>query len=82
LTRARGLGILTFGKIKKTAFKKQNQQKAANQIKSTIILSENNFVKKKHIKNFIMGNVLKQFSGYVQQTPHVLNWRVSKGGVR
>ena len=45
LERARGLGILTFDKIRKIAFRIQNQQIQTKTAKYAIILSENIFVK-------------------------------------
>ncbi len=46
LERSRGLGILTFDKIKKIAFECKKLQSETKNGKYAIIMSENNFVKK------------------------------------
>ncbi|MCD8237143.1 MAG: hypothetical protein LUD00_10990, partial [Prevotellaceae bacterium] len=55
LTRARGLGILTFDKIKKKAFWCKTNRNEVEILKIPIILSNLNMPQKNDVKNFFMG---------------------------
>ena len=55
LTRARGLGILTFDKIKKIVFMRDFVKCDFVLLKYTIILSKLNMPLKNDVKNFFMG---------------------------
>ncbi|MCD8235120.1 MAG: hypothetical protein LUD00_00390 [Prevotellaceae bacterium] len=54
LTRARGLGILTFDKIKKIVFQHKNIQNKTKSSKYTIILSKQKHPPKNDVKKFFM----------------------------
>ena len=55
LTRARGLGILTFDKIKKVANKCKIGKTGIKTTETAVILSKSGMPPKNDVKNFFMG---------------------------
>ena len=55
LTRARGLGILTFDKIKKTAGKRKIGKIEIKTTEIAVILSKSGISPKNDVENFFMG---------------------------